>query len=68
MTYVELKGRMGAVKQPREFTEYGYCIKAFPSCEEGKTFVHVEAEPLAALDRGREVLLISAPPEDPTIT
>ena len=26
--------------------------------EEGRTFVHVEAEPLAALDRGREVLLI----------
>jgi rod shape-determining protein MreC len=33
---------------------------------EGKTFIQVEAEPLAALDRGREVLLISAhvpPPE-----
>lgn len=27
---------------------------------EGKTFIQVEAEPLAALDRGREVLLISA--------
>ena len=36
--------------------------------EEGQTFVHVRAEPLAALDRGREVLLIMAveepPPED----
>ncbi len=28
--------------------------------EQGKAFVHVQAEPLAALDRGREVLLISA--------
>lgn len=28
--------------------------------EQGLTFVHVQAEPLAALDRGREVLLISA--------
>jgi rod shape-determining protein MreC len=37
--------------------------------EEGRTFVHVEAEPLAALDRGREVLLIrvlqQAGPPDP---
>ena len=30
--------------------------------EEGRTFVQVEAEPLAALDRGREVLLIRVPP------
>ena len=29
--------------------------------EEGLTFAQVEAQPLAALDRGREVLLISAP-------
>ncbi len=29
--------------------------------EEGGTFAHVEARPLAALDRGREVLLISVP-------
>lgn len=29
--------------------------------EEGLTFVQVQAEPLAALDRGREVLLISSP-------
>ena len=37
--------------------------------EEGRTFVHVEAEPLAALDRGREVLLIRVPqqgsPDEP---
>jgi rod shape-determining protein MreC len=29
--------------------------------EEGQTFAHVEAAPLAALDRGREVLLIRVP-------
>ncbi len=33
--------------------------------QEGKTFIHVEAEPLAALDRGREVLLISTLEEEP---
>jgi rod shape-determining protein MreC len=38
--------------------------------EEGRTFARVEATPLAALDRGREVLLISLPedvgePEEP---
>jgi len=35
--------------------------------EEGRTFARVEAAPLAALDRGREVLLISVPkqPEIP---
>jgi rod shape-determining protein MreC len=32
--------------------------------EEGLTFAHVQAAPLAALDRGREVLLISTPPAD----
>ena len=31
--------------------------------EEGLTFVRVEATPLAALDRGREVLLIRVPPQ-----
>jgi len=30
--------------------------------EQGQTFARVEAAPLAALDRGREVLLITAPP------
>ena len=33
--------------------------------EEGQTFAHVRAEPLAALDRGREVLLITAVEEPP---
>jgi rod shape-determining protein MreC len=32
--------------------------------EEGQTFILVEAAPLAALDRGREVLLIRTPPSD----
>jgi len=32
--------------------------------EEGQTFARVKAEPLAALDRGREVLLIISPPEE----
>jgi len=33
--------------------------------EEGQTFALIEAAPLAALDRGREVLLISTPPAAP---
>lgn len=32
--------------------------------EEGQTFAHVRAQPLAALDRGREVLLISTADEE----
>ena len=32
--------------------------------EEGLTFANVQAAPLAALDRGREVLLISTPPAE----
>ncbi|MBT8064389.1 MAG: rod shape-determining protein MreC [Xanthomonadales bacterium] len=34
--------------------------------EEGATFARVWAAPLAALDRGREVLLIVTPPREPT--
>ena len=33
--------------------------------EEGLTFAQVQAQPLAALDRGREVLLISTPETEP---
>ena len=33
---------------------------------EGLSFAQLEAEPLAALDRGREVLLIGALPQDET--
>jgi len=36
--------------------------------EEGQTFARVEAAPLAALDRGREVLLISVPKQPETLT
>ena len=41
----------------------GYPVATVSSIdrEEGKTFVQVEATPLAALDRGREVLLIHTP-------
>ena len=35
--------------------------------EEGLTFASVEAAPLAALDRGREVLLIITPPAQPLV-
>jgi rod shape-determining protein MreC len=43
----------------------GYPVAVVSSIdrEEGQTFARVEARPLAALDRGREVLLISSPPE-----
>ena len=36
--------------------------------EEGRTFARVEARPLAALDRGREVLLIESPPAKKSAT
>jgi rod shape-determining protein MreC len=35
--------------------------------EEGKTFAQIEASPLAALGRGREVLLIVTPPAEPEL-
>lgn len=38
LTYLEGKGRVGAALGPREFTEYGYCYKAFPSCDKTKAF------------------------------
>ncbi|MEE3332280.1 MAG: acetoacetate decarboxylase family protein [Myxococcota bacterium] len=36
--YLEVDGTLGASTGPREFTEYGFCYKAFPSCEAGGTF------------------------------
>ena len=36
--YLEVEGTLGASSGPRKFTEYGYCYKAFPSCEKGGTF------------------------------
>ncbi len=41
--YLEVSGTLGESQGPRQFTEYGYCYKAFPSCEEGGTF---DTEPL----------------------
>jgi acetoacetate decarboxylase len=42
-TYLSAEGRIGAEIGPREFTEYAYCYKAFPSCEKGGDF---DQEPL----------------------
>jgi acetoacetate decarboxylase len=36
--YLEVEGTLGASLGPRAFTEIGYCVKAFPSCENGKGF------------------------------
>jgi acetoacetate decarboxylase len=38
MTYLEFAGTVGEPMPPREFSEYAYCYKAFPSCEKGKAF------------------------------
>ncbi len=43
MTYLKVHGRIVENLAPREFTEYAYCFKAFPSCEPGKAF---DSEPL----------------------
>jgi acetoacetate decarboxylase len=40
VSYLEVEGRRGASLGPRAFTEYGYCVKAFPSCERGRAFDH----------------------------
>jgi Acetoacetate decarboxylase (ADC) len=42
-TYLEVDGALGESLGPREFVEYGWCVKAFPSCEKGKGF---DQEPL----------------------
>ncbi|MFQ5515730.1 MAG: acetoacetate decarboxylase family protein [Myxococcota bacterium] len=41
--YLEVEGRLGATLPAREFTEYGYCFKAFPSCERSG---ELEGDPL----------------------
>jgi len=46
---------------------YPVAVVALVDREEGRTFARVEATPLAALDRGREVLLITVP-EMPAVT
>lgn len=38
VAYLEARGRLGAELGPRELVEYGYCVKALPSCEKGKGF------------------------------
>jgi acetoacetate decarboxylase len=43
MTYLGVRGRVGKSLGPRQFTEYGYCYKAMPSCEKGRDF---DADPL----------------------
>lgn len=43
VTYLEVAGTLGESLGSRSFTEYGYCVKAFPSCERGKGF---DQEPL----------------------
>lgn len=43
IAYLELRGRAHEELGPREFTEYGYCFKALPSCEKPGEF---DADPL----------------------
>ncbi len=43
MTYLSVKGTVGKDLGPREFTQYAYCFKAMPSCEQGKAF---DADPI----------------------
>ena len=37
-TYLSASGKISEEIGPREFTQLGYCFKAFPSCEQGKAF------------------------------
>jgi acetoacetate decarboxylase len=37
-TYLSASGTLGEELGPREFSEYGYCFKMFPSCEQDKDF------------------------------
>ena len=36
--YLEVRGRLGKDLGPRTFTEYAYCYKALPACEQGGSF------------------------------
>ena len=42
-TYLSAEGTIGEELGPREFTQTGYCLKMFPSCEQGKAF---DSDPL----------------------
>lgn len=37
-TYVTAEGTLGKELGPRKFTQHGYCLKMFPSCEADKSF------------------------------
>ncbi len=43
MTYLSVAGTVGAALGPREFTEYAYCVKASPSCEQDRA---LDGDPL----------------------
>jgi acetoacetate decarboxylase len=43
MTYLSVSGTVGEPLGAREFTEYGYCVKASPSCEQGRA---LDGDPL----------------------
>jgi acetoacetate decarboxylase len=43
IAYLAVQGTLGEALPAREFTEYGWCFKAFPSCEKGAGF---DQEPL----------------------
>jgi len=43
MTYLSATGTLGRALGPREWTEHGFCLKAFPGCEKGRAF---DADPL----------------------
>jgi len=38
MIYLAVDGQIGEALPSREFVEFAYCFKAFPSCEQGKAF------------------------------
>ena len=38
MTYLSAEGKLGEELGERDWKEFGYCFKALPSCERGKTF------------------------------
>lgn len=73
--YLEARGTLGAVRQPRQFTEHAFCVKAFPTCEKGGTFdndpllirldwIH-ELEEVRTIEDGEVILRES--PFDPVV-
>jgi acetoacetate decarboxylase len=73
--YLEVGGTLGDTLEPREFSEYAYCFKALPSCEQGAgfdgdpTMVRLEwkhrHEQVRKVDAGRVILRES--PFDPVV-